>query len=68
MQERRLTAIPPTMSLSEAVETTRIHRVAGLTADRMAWVTTRPCRVPHHTSSDVGRIGGCLVKNVSQLS
>jgi hypothetical protein len=54
MQERLLTAIPPTMSLSEAVETTRIHSVAGLTGDRTAWVTTRSCRAPHHTISDVG--------------
>jgi hypothetical protein len=46
------------MTLAEAVETTRIHRVAGLTGDRMAWVTTRPCRAPHHPISDVGLIGG----------
>jgi magnesium chelatase family protein len=36
----------------------RIHRVAGLTGDRTALVTTRPCRAPHHTISDVGLIGG----------
>ena len=46
------------MTLAEAIDTTRIHRVAGLTGDRTAWVTTRPCRAPHHTISDVGRIGG----------
>jgi magnesium chelatase family protein len=46
------------MTLAEALETTRIHRVAGLTGDRTALVTTRPCRAPHHTISDVGLIGG----------
>ena len=47
----------PAMTLAEAIETTRIHRVAGLTGDRTAWVTTRPCRVPHHTISDAELIG-----------
>jgi magnesium chelatase family protein len=46
------------MTLPEAIETTRIHRIAGRTGDRLAWVTTRPCRAPHHTISDVGLIGG----------
>jgi magnesium chelatase family protein len=58
MLARRLTTIPPAMSLAEAIETTRIHSVAGLTGDRTAWVTTRPCRAPHHTISDAGLIGG----------
>jgi hypothetical protein len=55
---RRLTTILPPTTLLEALETTRIHRVAGLTGARTAWVTTRPCRAPHHTISDVGLIGG----------
>jgi magnesium chelatase family protein len=58
MLARRLTTILPAMTLAEAIETTRIHRVAGRTGDRTAWVTTRPCRAPHHTLSDAGRIGG----------
>jgi magnesium chelatase family protein len=57
MLARRLTTILPAMSLAEAIETTRIHSVAGRTGDRTAWVTTRPCRAPHHTSSEVGLIG-----------
>ena len=36
----------------------RIHLVAGLTGDRTALVTTRPCRTPHQTISDAGLIGG----------
>jgi magnesium chelatase family protein len=38
--------ILPAMTLAEALETTRIHRVAGLTGGRTAVVTTRPCRAP----------------------
>jgi hypothetical protein len=68
MLARRLTTLLPAMTLAEAIETTRIYRVAGLTGDRTAWVMTRPCRVPHHTMSDAGLIGDCLVKNVSRLS
>jgi hypothetical protein len=58
MLARRLTTILPAMTLAEAIETTRIQSVAGLTGDRIALVTTRPCRAPHHTISDVGLIGG----------
>jgi Magnesium chelatase, subunit ChlI len=58
MLARRLTTILPTMTLAEAIETTRIHSVAGLTGDRTALVTTRPFRAPHHTISDAGLIGG----------
>src|SRR5918995_6717206 len=58
MLARRLTTILPAMTLAEALETTRIHRVAGLTGDRTALVTTRPFRAPHHIISDAGLIGG----------
>jgi hypothetical protein len=64
---RRLTTILPAMTLAEAIETTRIHSVAGLTGDRTALVTTRPFRAPHHTILDVGLIGGHLVRNVTRL-
>jgi predicted ATPase with chaperone activity len=46
MLARRLTTIVPAMRLADALETTRIHRVAGLTGARTAMVTTRPCRAP----------------------
>src|ERR671938_396425 len=58
MLARRLATILPVMSLAEALETTRIHRVAGLTGGRTSFVTTRPFRAPHHTISEVGVIGG----------
>ena len=56
------------MTLAEAIETTRIHRVAGLTDDRTAWVTTRPFRAPHHTLPDVGLIGSGQVPMAGEVS
>jgi hypothetical protein len=56
------------MTLAEAFKTMHIPRVAGRTGDCTAWVTTHSCRAPHHTTSDVGLIGGCLVKNLTRLS
>jgi magnesium chelatase family protein len=46
MLARRLTTILPAMTVAEALETTRIHSVAGLTGDRTSLVTTRPFRTP----------------------
>ncbi|MGH8068338.1 MAG: YifB family Mg chelatase-like AAA ATPase [Candidatus Entotheonellia bacterium] len=68
MLARRLTTILPDMTLPEAIETTRIHSVAGLTGDRTAFVTTRPFRAPHHTISDVGLIGGGQVPLPGEVS
>ena len=68
MLVRRLATILPAMTLAEALETTRIHRVAGLTGDRTALVTTRPCRAPHHTISDVGLIGSGHVPRPGEVS
>ena len=68
MLARRLTTILPAITLAEAIETTRIHRVAGLTGDGTAWVTTRPCRAPHHTISDAGLIGGGQVPRPGEVS
>jgi hypothetical protein len=68
MLARRLTTILPAMMLAEAIETTRIHRVAGLTGDRTALVTTRPCRAAHYTIWDVGLIGGSHVPMPGEVS
>jgi len=68
MLARRLTTILPAMTLAEAIETTRIHSVAGLTGDRTALVTTRPFRAPHHTISDAGLIGGGYVPMPGEVS
>jgi magnesium chelatase family protein len=68
MLARRLTTILPAMTLVEAIETTRIHSVAGLTGDRTALVTTRPFRALHHTISDAGLIGGGHVPTPGEAS
>src|SRR5262245_12553164 len=68
MLARRLTTMLPAMTLAEGLETTRIHRVGGLTGDRTALVTTRPCRAPHQTISDVGLIGGGHVPMPGEVS
>jgi hypothetical protein len=52
----------------EAIETTRIHSVAALTGDRTTWVTTRPCRAPPRTISDVGLVGGGHVPMPGEVS
>jgi magnesium chelatase family protein len=58
MLARCLTTILPAMRVADALDTTRIPRVAGRTDGRAALVTRRPCRAPHQTISEVGRIGG----------
>ena len=58
MLARRLPTILPRMSLEEALETTKIHSVAGVLALGEALVARRPFRAPHHTISDAGLIGG----------
>jgi magnesium chelatase family protein len=68
MLARRLSTILPTMTLGEAIETTRIHSVAGLTDGRTVLVTTRPFRAPHHTISDAGLIGGGPVPMPGEVS
>ena len=68
MLARRLTTILPAITLAEAIETTRIHRVAGLTGDRTALVTTRLFRAPHHPISDAGLIGGGHVPMPGEVS
>ena len=58
MLARRLPTILPRMSLDEALETTKIHSVAGNLPLGESLVARRPFRSPHHTISDAGLIGG----------
>lgn len=58
MLAKRLPSILPPLTLEEALETTKIHSVAGLLAANQALVTQRPFRAPHHTASDAGLLGG----------
>jgi magnesium chelatase family protein len=58
MLARRFPTILPPMSLDEALETTKVHSVAGLLAPGQSLTVVRPFRAPHHTISDAGLIGG----------
>ncbi|MCB0270423.1 MAG: YifB family Mg chelatase-like AAA ATPase, partial [Calditrichaeota bacterium] len=58
MLAKRIPTILPTITLEEALETTKIHSVAGLLENNSAMIATRPFRSPHHTISDAGLIGG----------
>jgi magnesium chelatase family protein len=58
MLARRLPTILPSMGLEEALETTKIHSVAGTLPPGQSLLTQRPFRSPHHTISDAGLIGG----------
>jgi magnesium chelatase family protein len=68
MLAKRIPTILPPMSLEEAIETTRIHSVAGLLDDSRGIVGTRPFRSPHHTISDAGLIGGGAVPRPGEVS
>lgn len=58
MLAKRLPTILPPLSLQEALETTKIHSVAGRMDAETSLITTRPFRSPHHTISDVALVGG----------
>ncbi len=58
MLARRLPTILPALDLYEALDTTKIHSVAGVLPTNASLVTTRPFRSPHHTISDVALVGG----------
>ncbi|MBF0565416.1 MAG: YifB family Mg chelatase-like AAA ATPase [Nitrospirae bacterium] len=58
MIAKRLASIMPPMTFDEAIETTKIHSVAGCLRDGAPIVARRPFRSPHHTISDVALIGG----------
>ena len=58
MLAKRLPTILPPLSLNEALETTKIHSVAGKVGRDTALIAIRPFRSPHHTISDVALVGG----------
>lgn len=58
MLAKRLPTIIPPLSLEEALETTKIHSVAGKLGGNTSLMTRRPFRSPHHTISDVALVGG----------
>jgi len=68
MLARRLPTILPEMTLAEALETTKIHSVAGLLSDGGSLMRTRPFRAPHHTISAAGMIGGGSIPRPGEVS
>ncbi len=68
MLAKRIPTILPAMSLDEAIETTRIHSVAGILENATGLLGTRPFRSPHHTISDAGLIGGGAVPRPGEVS
>lgn len=58
MLAKRLPTILPQLTLREALETTKIHSVAGTLSKGSSLITQRPFRSPHHTISDVALVGG----------
>jgi magnesium chelatase family protein len=68
MLARRLPTVLPSMSLEEALETTKIHSVAGTLSAGQSLCTTRPFRAPHHTISDAGLIGGGSTPRPGEVS
>ncbi len=58
MLAKRLPSILPPLSLQEALETTKIHSVAGKLGARSTLISRRPFRSPHHSISDAALVGG----------
>jgi magnesium chelatase family protein len=68
MLAKRLPSILPPLSLHEALETTKIHSVAGKMARDSALISIRPFRSPHHTISDVALVGGGSFPQPGEIS
>lgn len=68
MLSKRIPTIMPAMSLEEAIDTTKIHSIAGLLNGSTSFVSTRPFRSPHHTISDIGLLGGGTFPNPGEVS
>ena len=68
MLSKRLPGILPPLTLDEALETTKIHSVAGKTGKDAALITRRPFRSPHHTISDVALVGGGSFPQPGEIS
>src|SRR6202008_2500281 len=68
MLAKRIPTIIPPLSLEEAIETTKIHSIAGLLDAKQSFVSTRPFRPPHHTISDIGLLGGGTFPTPGEVS
>ncbi len=68
MLAKRLSSILPPLSLQEALETTKIHSVAGKLEGNGKLIAARPFRSPHHTISDVALVGGGGIPQPGEIS
>jgi magnesium chelatase family protein len=68
MLAKRLPSILPPMTLSEALETTKIHSVVGRLKEHSGLMHSRPFRSPHHTISDVALVGGGTFPQPGEIS
>jgi len=68
MLAKRLPGILPPLTLAEALETTKIHSVAGKLGLASSLIATRPFRSPHHTISDVALVGGGNMPQPGEIS
>lgn len=68
MIAKALIGIMPDLTVTEALETTKIHSIAGMLPDNQGLITQRPFRSPHHTVSYAGLIGGGAVPRPGEVS